>query len=202
MLEVDHIIAKSKWWDDNIDNLITACFDCNRWKWKQSIQEPKNIWKDKINNNIYRAKYHFYNSWNNASLWTLSDKEKTLVSMYCKDKYFWLENNNYLSYLWFPPLYYSWDFWQEPKSWKDYLEKEGLFLLWWDYCDAILEVIQDEIYSDIEYMIKEVIEDENRAMEWRYNIKLNYELTIMLSDYWYRIKKYTLYPNMLSDGES
>ena len=32
ILEVDHIDPKSKGGDDNINNLITACFDCNRGK--------------------------------------------------------------------------------------------------------------------------------------------------------------------------
>ena len=32
VLEVDHIIPKSKSGSDDIDNLITSCFDCNRSK--------------------------------------------------------------------------------------------------------------------------------------------------------------------------
>lgn len=32
MLEIDHIIPKSKCGDDNINNLVTSCFDCNRGK--------------------------------------------------------------------------------------------------------------------------------------------------------------------------
>jgi len=32
LLEVDHIIPKSKGGPDTIDNLVTACFDCNRGK--------------------------------------------------------------------------------------------------------------------------------------------------------------------------
>jgi len=32
LLEVDHIIPKSKRGSDSMDNLVTACFDCNRGK--------------------------------------------------------------------------------------------------------------------------------------------------------------------------
>jgi len=43
-LEVDHINPKSKGGKDNINNLITACFDCNRGK--------KNIVLEKIPNSM------------------------------------------------------------------------------------------------------------------------------------------------------
>ena len=43
-LEVDHIDPKSKGGKDDIDNLITACFDCNRGK--------RNIPLDKIPNKL------------------------------------------------------------------------------------------------------------------------------------------------------
>lgn len=44
VLEVDHIDPKSKGGKDDINNLITACFDCNRGK--------KNIPLDKITNQL------------------------------------------------------------------------------------------------------------------------------------------------------
>lgn len=44
MLEVDHIDPKSKGGKDDINNLITACFDCNRGK--------RNIVLDKIPNQM------------------------------------------------------------------------------------------------------------------------------------------------------
>jgi len=39
VLELDHIIPKSKGGPDNIDNYITACFDCNRGKGKHSLDK-------------------------------------------------------------------------------------------------------------------------------------------------------------------
>lgn len=37
VLELDHIIPKSKGGPDNIDNYITACFDCNRGKGRHKL---------------------------------------------------------------------------------------------------------------------------------------------------------------------
>jgi hypothetical protein len=41
VLEVDHSISVKDWWTNDKDNLITSCFDCNRWKWRHSTI----IWK-------------------------------------------------------------------------------------------------------------------------------------------------------------
>lgn len=41
-LEVDHRISVKHWWWDQEENLITSCFDCNRWKsWDSVI-----VWND------------------------------------------------------------------------------------------------------------------------------------------------------------
>jgi len=37
-LEVDHCISIKDWWDNTDENLITSCFDCNRWKSKKSVK--------------------------------------------------------------------------------------------------------------------------------------------------------------------
>lgn len=46
-LEIDHQISVKDWWGNEEENLITSCFDCNRWKrWdsviKTDIQETRN----------------------------------------------------------------------------------------------------------------------------------------------------------------
>lgn len=44
ILEADHIVAKSKGGTEIIDNLITACFDCNRGKSNKDLKKvPKKI---------------------------------------------------------------------------------------------------------------------------------------------------------------
>ena len=39
VLEADHILAKSKGGTDDINNLITSCFDCNRGKSDRSLDQ-------------------------------------------------------------------------------------------------------------------------------------------------------------------
>lgn len=47
VLEIDHSISVKDWWTNDIENLITSCFDCNRWKSKKSVV----LWKfDNIKN--------------------------------------------------------------------------------------------------------------------------------------------------------
>lgn len=39
-LEIDHIVAVSRGGSDHPTNLITACWDCNRWKGASSLCPP------------------------------------------------------------------------------------------------------------------------------------------------------------------
>lgn len=47
-LEIDHIQPKSKGGKDNIDNLVTACFDCNRGKSNIELDKIPNRVKDNL----------------------------------------------------------------------------------------------------------------------------------------------------------
>jgi hypothetical protein len=48
VLEIDHIIPKSKGGRDDMENLITACFDCNRGKSSEELSDIPKIMKDKF----------------------------------------------------------------------------------------------------------------------------------------------------------
>lgn len=37
VLEVDHSISVKHWWTNIMENLVTSCFDCNRWKSRKSV---------------------------------------------------------------------------------------------------------------------------------------------------------------------
>lgn len=41
VLEIDHIISRADGGGDNIENLTTSCFDCNRGKGKNALEEYK-----------------------------------------------------------------------------------------------------------------------------------------------------------------
>lgn len=38
-LQVDHIIPVAEWWWNEIENLTSACFECNIWKWKRMLSK-------------------------------------------------------------------------------------------------------------------------------------------------------------------
>jgi len=40
-LQVDHIIPVAKWWWNELENLCTACRECNIWKWKNLINNKE-----------------------------------------------------------------------------------------------------------------------------------------------------------------
>ena len=48
VLEVDHIIPKSKKGKDDIDNLIASCFDCNRGKGNKELTDVPEGFKSKL----------------------------------------------------------------------------------------------------------------------------------------------------------
>ena len=50
ILEVDHIIPKKRKGRDEIDNLITACFDCNRGKGARDLRVSPDSIKEKLEN--------------------------------------------------------------------------------------------------------------------------------------------------------
>lgn len=56
VLEVDHIIAKSKGGKDDIDNLITSCFECNRGKSNIDLKAVPQKIKENLENIKERRK--------------------------------------------------------------------------------------------------------------------------------------------------
>lgn len=60
-LQVDHIVSVSEWWWNDIDNLITSCFECNSWKWKTN--------KTRKENDLYKIKKDIWKwiCWSNYS---------------------------------------------------------------------------------------------------------------------------------------
>jgi len=61
VLELDHIIPVSKGGDNNIINLVTACFDCNRGKGKTELSAIPESLEDKIyKSNLREQQYKEY----------------------------------------------------------------------------------------------------------------------------------------------
>lgn len=54
VLELDHIIPKSKGGKDEMQNYITACFDCNRGKGARVLSTP--VFRDDLKNDVENLK--------------------------------------------------------------------------------------------------------------------------------------------------
>ena len=81
ILEVDHIDPKSGGGSDDILNLITSCFDCNRGKSNIKLDDNSEIKKQKTelkNLNKKREQLEFLSKWRKQLL-SLSEEEVQLI---------------------------------------------------------------------------------------------------------------------------
>lgn len=192
MLEVDHIIPKKKWWSDVLDNLITSCFDCNRWKWWQIREESDwKLYKKDIESIKIKIKDYLYNKWNRNYMWTISKDTYILLKMYIDtiinyyniqenisiDNYFHNKENTYDTFIT-----------------SSIYRKEILEWLLNNWCVSIDEMIE-YIYDK---------ENRNRNSDEDYWWKINYRLTEELKsiydekDY-YVIRKFTQFSRLLDE---
>lgn len=204
-LEVDHIIPKSKWWTDNMDNLITCCRECNMWKWNTMLEEEK-WYKYIINEHIKKMKSAFYNEWNKRGLGTIDDKTTWLLSTVAKLLIWWDTYKMYLDM----PAWFSWDLSEyKDTEWNYNFEKlDKLFKTWGEYCDFVMCLTEWESWFGIED-IKEIIERCSMDEDWSWpkkdvlSLRLNYVLSELCWTYEigdnYLIKKYSLFPNLLKN---
>lgn len=207
-LEVDHIIPKSKWWTDNLDNLITCCRECNLWKWNIEIEE-KEWYRYFITELIKKKKKFFYDEWNKKWLWTINNKTAYLLSECIRLLLWW---NNYYKFL--PAPYYLWNYdisqyiTCATKPIQFDMEKlDALFKTWWEFCKAVLEFVWYERISDEEILdiIDFCSDDDKRCWVQKNNLslRLNYKLSELcwINELWdvYSVKKYSLFPNLLKN---
>ena len=90
VLEIDHIQPISKGGDNNIINLITSCFNCNRGKSNKVLTESKTLKQQKQQLNILNQKREqlmFLQKWRNE----LSNLNNDIVNFYttiiCENSY-------------------------------------------------------------------------------------------------------------------
>ena len=208
-LEVDHIIPKKDWWHDTMENLTTACRECNIWKWWDVIDNPsKNLYKHKIQELENRVRADFYAEWNTYEMWTIDDNTRILLSFYIKHTLSNKWSYYYETMLNYPPLY-----WENSPYWKDrhidHQKMNILFQQWWKFCDDVLDCIYWEFYEcDFKLLVEECLNDEdwtpkNNKDKERFSSRLNYKLTEYMWDNEdiskYFLYKYSLYHNLLED---
>lgn len=218
-LQVDHKISVKNWWLNNLDNLITACFQCNIWKWKNNLEEVKtNIYERKISDCIWKHLMQFYKWWNFKQLWNIDNNTKALLNIYVWNQIWW---DNYLTRLDFPPIVeqYIWKSYKEITM-EDLDKLDNLFKKGWEYCDNVLSIIECNLWTIINEEIDQ-LDIENCVLSnllndkiWRakckddYNNRLNYILTetlINLYNDWllknnYSIKKFSYFFNEIQNG--
>lgn len=200
MLEVDHIIPKSKGGKETINNLITACFDCNRGKWsKQKWESKKSLYKAKLSDASFEALKFFFEERNSLGMGTICWKTLSFVKMGVTS---FGNSTDYQSWLDYKPL-------RKEEEFIGYEEADLLFKLWGDFCDEVVAYMLYHEKESISSMLKYCFDDDN----WRptekvnYSDRLNYYLTEDNVD-WYKsidklyvLKKFTLFPNLLDNGE-
>lgn len=200
MLEIDHIVAKSKWGSDAVDNLLTTCFECNRGKWSSDIKKTwKEIYKTKIQDNLLAIRKMFYKERNKRFMGNIDEKTFKLLCIYINEQAWWD------AYQWFIGeylLFASGSLNLHPTK-EQFQEAEKLFLTGWKVCDDILDVIAgDVIHQDLIPTIDEVFDSDNRTRtsDEDYTGKLNYKLTSIMSEReWYNpiLYKFSLYHKLI-----
>lgn len=219
-LQVDHITPVSKWWETIINNLITSCFECNIWKWKNEIKEIKEkIYETKISETIKQHLTIFYNWWNDNNLWLIDNNTKALLNILVGNE---LWGTNYCSNLNLPWLTekYIWKSFKELDN-QDLNELNNLFKEWWEYCDDILSVMETTIWitlntKDLEiensYLWNELLINDYWKKDSICYDSYNYRLNHILTEYldikykeWelknnFSIKKFSYFYNQISNG--
>ena len=183
-LEVDHILPKSKWWTDEIDNLITCCRECNIWKWNEIVWPQLNIWKIKLAEHENKMIKRFFNEWNKLRNWEINKKNLAFISGFVK-------------------LYYNYsDFCERylKKAVHDVIT-QAEFEEWWEKCEQILNEFDIFAEVDLEYILGN-LESWNKEYdeyrEWKtnnYNERLNRLITYQAV--WLRLPKSFIYKHSL-----
>lgn len=196
-LEIDHIIPKSKWGKDTIENLITSCSICNIGKWSKILWEQEdNFWKKKLERKVQEHKAKFYDQWNLSRLWEVDKKTTSLVAIYFSIMIKWEDWENYHGYLGLPTFTKTGVILRGDEY--NALEKE--FMLWWELCDEVLEITASSSL-DINSILEQVIDDSMwmKTTHTDYSSRLNYCLTEELVDRLrdnFAVKRFTLYPEL------
>ena len=140
-LQVDHIIPVSQWWTTDINNLITACFECNIGKWKKWLwKEESDIYKTKMDQNVKKWIDTFFLIWNEAWFWMVDKKTITLLSIFLKEE---LSLESYKSMIDQVLFCSKFDdnngYWlTNSVKWKDIDSLMEEFKQWWDFCDEVI----------------------------------------------------------------
>lgn len=197
VLEVDHIIPVKKWWTNKVDNLVTSCHRCNRWKWSNKIWENKTPYWDIIRDWIAEAKKYFYRNWNKNFMWMVDKKTQVLFAMFTHNFF-----NDYHRCLNHPAIWWKW------RESVDRGKADIEFQNWWKFCESVVSELIDHYNSQhSDYTIEYVFDDSN--WKWYrdkdYSNKLNFLLLEEMYEQYkeegklYVLHKYSLHHHLLNE---
>ena len=199
-LEVDHVIPKSKWWTDEMWNLITCCRECNLWKWNEIVWDIKWLIRMKIKDEETKILKLFFDMWNEYWMWTIDSRNVAFVCWLIKS---YFERD---TVVWYVEQCLVWKIWRIEKKWEK-LSMED-FYRWWDDCTiAIAERWTFVRENDIWELLIRVKEDKHYGGTWLtddYNERLNWSISETITWLWNPkslLFKYTLFPNQVEEWE-
>lgn len=193
-LEVDHVIPKSKWWTDELTNLITCCRECNIGKWKDVIWDVKWIIRMKIKDKESEMLRDFFQFWNESWLWTMTSENVAYISWFIKSYFNWDMVVGYVEQCLVGKIgksYPKWTF-----ELKDFYE-------WGVNCDLAINEWGTFVWENDIWDLVVRVQDEDNDEEWLtedYNKRLNYLLSrtiTRLGKPMSLLFKYSLFPNMV-----
>lgn len=195
-LEVDHVIPKSKWWWDELNNLITCCRECNIGKWSDVVWDTKWIIRMKIKDKEAEIVKDFFSFWNECGLGTIDNKNLAYVSWFIKSYFDWDTVIGYVEQCLVGKI---WKLGSKEKfELKDFYEG-------WQNCDLAIDEWSTFAWENNICDIIARTKDDDADGNWRwltenYNERLNYLISRNIT--WNGkpmslLFKYSLFPNMV-----
>lgn len=199
-LEVDHIVPKSKSGDDDINNLITCCRECNSGKWSSLMDDCEWIVAVKIKEHEKETIKEFFSVWNEWGYWEINKNNVAFITGFIKSYY----TNQ--TVLWYVKSELVDKIWRWVWEWKITLAD---FKEWGGSCDICLWERDTFIWeNDLFRILEDAWEGEHEDGLWNswtwntddHNIRIN--LLLSKESVWQGhsmpfILKYTQFPKHL-----
>lgn len=203
-LEVDHVIPKSKWGKDDLDNLITCCRECNIEKWSSLMDECEWIVRVKILEHEKNTIKEFFEYWNERGYWEINKNNVAFISAFLKWYY------TYKTVSWFVKSELVDYTWRLVWEWKITLDD---FTEWGENCDLCLWERDTFIWdNDLFRILEDAWDKDHEDMNWNtwewttkdFNKRINW--LISRECVWQNqpkslIYKYTLFPKLIAEWE-
>lgn len=199
-LEVDHIVPKSKDGDDDINNLLTCCRECNSWKGSSLMEGYEWIVRVKITEHEKKTIKEFFECWNERWYGEINKNNVAFITGFIKSYY------THKTVIWFVEHELVGRIWRLIWEWKITLDD---FKEWGGNCDLCLWEWDTFIWdNDLFRILEDAWDGEHEDGLWNswtrntddHNIRIN--LLLSKESVWQKqskpfILKYTQFPTQL-----